>query len=145
MPATTISVIPDTKANLKTQLEARPGLAGVQIVYGIALPNRRNECISICSAKDGQQWGLIGQRARNEEFTLTVYVCVVKTTKNQQAVTERAFAIADEIGDQLRTDPTVDGALMVAQVAGADLDEFANDQKREAILTVRLACQQHRF
>lgn len=140
------SAIPLVKANLRTQLQARGGLAGVQISYGPPLPNPQRDIISLEDVH-----GLTRPQAmaksiypRDELFTLNTVCFVLREGVNQQAVTERAFALANEVYDQLQADPTINGAVWFAQVEGAValLERCGEDgMNRSAEYTIPVYCR----
>src|SRR5438128_122383 len=113
------STIPAMKAALRTQLAGRVGLNGVQISYGYPGPVAETEYLWLADVKGEQKAATIGTRARDERYTLTVVVYAQNSDpRDSQTPTERAFALMAEIESQLRTDPTVNGTVLVAQIEG---------------------------
>lgn len=140
------SSIPTVKANLRTQLQARGGLAGVQIAYGPPLPNPQRDmiCLADVTGETGPATMAKAIYPRDEVFTLQAIVFVIREGTGQQAVTERAFALANEVYDQLQTDPTISGAVWFAQVMGAiELIERAGEDGmcRTAEFTIPVHCR----
>lgn len=136
------SAQPTLKANLLAALQTWPGLDGVQISYGW-MKSPRKEFLMLGNIRnDGETTATLGtNRPREEHFTL---FCLVKTEMNtvdQQLATERGYAIAAELETYLRQNPTVDGAVRLAAVAGIALDELANDTARAAVLEIAVSCQ----
>lgn len=139
------STVPTLKANLMTRLLARTGLTGVQVSYGIPLPDPQPEFIWLGDVDGDQYFAALGHRAREEDYTLTVTVDVLRRDSDQQSATERAYAIAAEIENELRDDPTVNGAVRTAEIKGRmRLSERHDDQAREAMLELSIYCQ-HRI
>jgi hypothetical protein len=140
------SSIPTLKANLRTQLLARGGLAGVQVSYGPPIPNPQREIISLhdVTGETHPQAMAKSIYPRDELYTLDVIVFVLHEGTDQRATTERAFAIANEVYDQLQTDPTVNGAVWFAQIEGPiELRERASEDgmNRSAEYTIPVYCR----
>lgn len=124
MTVYTTSSIPSVKATLVSRLQARAGLAGVQVAYGWPKGAIQKELVLVGGTKGAQAWGPFGKRSKDEEYDLQVAVSVVFADGVQQAATERAFVIVGEIEQELRNDPTVGGIVRLAAVEGNfSLDE----------------------
>lgn len=135
------STIPALKAGLLSLLSARAGLSGVQVVYGAPLPNPGREFISLGGTEGEQQTAALGRLRREEEYRLTIYASVLREGLDQQACTERAFELVEEIEDAVRADPTIGGAVRTALVDGPfTLEEGATDAHRTALVTIALLC-----
>jgi len=143
MPVTYKSTAPVLKAALFTALGARAGLSGVTISYGAPLPSAPREFIALGDISGSQEFAALGALRKDETYTLTVYCSVLREGNQQQTCTERAFTLASELEDLLRADPTVGGAVRVAQLAQPfALEEFANDQARQSVLTLGVEATQ---
>ena len=137
MSPTYQSTAPAFKAAFVTALAARSGLSGVLVSYGAPLPNPPREHVTLGDLSGEQEFASLGAMRKYETFTLDVYVSVVREGSQQQACTERAFAIAAEIEDELRTNPTMSGTVRVAEIATPfDLEEFASDTARQSVLSL---------
>lgn len=125
------SSIPTFKAALQSALLALTGtgqsLDGVQVAYGSPMPNPRAEIIMLGDVTGNQAPVLLGRQRRDEDYDLDVYVRVQRTTTDQKAVTERAFAIAAVVESTLRTDPTLTSTVREAKVTSEGVQEFASD------------------
>lgn len=140
------STIPAFKSALLAQLAARAGLANVQVSYGYPGPVPEVEYIWLADVRGEQAIAVMGRRSREEHYQLTV---LIKTETSgvapadQQTATERAFTLMSELENQLRTDPTVNSTVRVAQVEGPiELVELAGKEARGALLTVTVAVEQ---
>lgn len=115
------------KAALRDALAARPGLSGVQVVYGDG-DTRRRESIRLLEAQsaDVRPTALTpGRRKREETYDLSVEVEVVGSGKTPQAVEARAAALAGEVEGLLADDPHLGGAvngLLFATVTGWEME-----------------------
>lgn len=141
------STIWTLKGNLLAQLRARPGLAGVQITWGIPAAKLEPDWICLRDVVDpaGQETAALGHMRREERYELRIVISVVRQfSEDQEVVAERARVLAAEIEDQLRSDPTVNGAVRTALVVGLSLEEPVDSKtaEREARVTVRVACRQ---
>lgn len=131
------STIPAFKAALATALRARANLANVQVSYGAPLPAPADEFVWLADVEGEQEAAALGAQKREEIYELTIIVSVIRAGGDQQAVTERAFALASEIEAELRGDGTVGGTVRFAQIAGPfRLEEMASDTHRGAQLTI---------
>jgi hypothetical protein len=137
------SSVPALKRNLQTQLQARPGLSGVQISYGAPLPDPQREFIALLDVEGDQRAAALGAQRRVETYVLTVVVNVIQETTDQRACTERCYTLAAELENQLRADATVNGAVRIAQIWGPfKLEEFAGENTRAAQLRIGVHCDQ---
>jgi len=135
------STVPALKAALLSLLVARAGLSGVQVVYGAPLPNPGREFVSLGGTDGMQETAALGRLRREEEYRLTIYVSTIREGQGQQACTERAFEIAAEVENAVRSDPTVGGTVRTALVDGPfTLEEGATDTHRTALVTIALLC-----
>ena len=147
------STVPALKAALLARLQARPGLAGVQVSWGRPHGALAPEWIMLGSTRagdptgeesGGQSTAVLGRHRREERYVLDVWVsCIAAGLSEQQDLTERAYELVAEIEDELRDDATVNGTVRTAQVTDAsDLTEAIadNGQQREARVRVQVAC-----
>lgn len=141
------STMPAFKAALVTRLQADSDLSGVNVTYGPPTPGEwaEREFIWIGAARGEQTTAAMGQKRREEVWIQDVVVSCVSAMRNpQDDLTERAFVLAGQVEDSLRTwsttQPFFGGVVRQALVVGMDLDEFVNDQEREARVTMRVAC-----
>lgn len=142
------SVVPTVLTTLKTRLQARAGLTGVQITEGYPLQPDL-EFIALLDA-DPHDQEAAGQRsqphAREESFVLVIEINVVRTGDADAAqTTDRAYALAAELENELRTDMTIGGSLGNgwAVVEGLPLFTAGPDGqgRREAAIRARVRCR----
>jgi hypothetical protein len=68
---------------------------------------------------DGTQDAVVlGNRRRDETYTVRVYCSSSRGTADQKVTRDRAFTLMGVVEDALRTDPTLGGRVMSAQVGG---------------------------
>ena len=136
MTLTYYSTAPAFKAAMLTALTARSGLSGVTISYGAPLQGPR-EFIALGDINGSQEFRTMGGPVpkKEESYVLDVYVSVLREGNQQQTCSERCFALAAEIEDELRTNITMTGTVRVAEVlAPFSLEEYASDQARQSLL-----------
>lgn len=131
------STIPAFKAALLTALQARAALSTVQVTYGAPLPSPADEYVWLADVDGEQEAAALGAQRREEFYELEVIVAVYRAGADQQATTERAFALVGELEEVLRADGTVGGTVRFAEVGGPlRLEEMASDTHRGAQVTV---------
>jgi len=136
MPLTYYSTAPAFKNALHDALGARAGLSGVTVSYG-APTGAPREFIALTDISGSQEFAALGALRKDETYVLDVYVSVLREGNQQQQCTERCFAIAAEIEDYLRTHPTVNNTVRVAELLSPfQLEEYGSDQARQSILTL---------
>lgn len=135
------STIPAFKAALLLALTNRAGLTGVQVTYGAPLPQPTREWIWLGDVDGQQDAAAFGHSRREEEFGMTVLIGVTRGGTDQQATSERAFTIAAEIENELRTNADVSGTVRLAEIKGPiRLEELSatDGTSRGAHLTITI-------
>lgn len=122
-------------------LEARTGdphqLQGVRINYGPALPDPGRESINLLGVEGEQVWASLGKLSKDEVYTITVLIIVIREGQQTKAAVERAYAIAEQVEDVLRDDVTLENTCRVAALdTPFDLEMGASDTTRSALLTL---------
>jgi hypothetical protein len=156
-----ISTIPTFKAGLITRLAADAALGAasppVQIAYGlphngldgdaVLVGNTRPEDPTAGDFPGGQSSAPYGQGSREERYVLELVVRVDRDIREpQQAVTERAFAIAGSIETSLRSwrtaAPVFGGLVRWALVANCTHTEgiTENGNTRGTRVFIDIAC-----
>ena len=141
------STIPTFKSALVARLQADADLTGVTITYGPPQPGEfgERELVWVGAARGEQVTAAMGQKRREETWIQDVVVsCITPLRNDQETLTERAFTLAGQVEDSLRTwstaAPYFGGYVRHALVVGMDLDEFVSTEEREARITMRVAC-----
>lgn len=109
------------KQALKAALATRAGLAGVQVAYEYPATNITGEDIWLGGAESDVRIPVMraGTKKVDEDYTLTVFVQVLKTQgEGQEAADLRATALLREVQQQLAENPQITAEIMWAQVAG---------------------------
>lgn len=115
---TTTSRVPDVIDALVALFDAAPGLDGVKVVDGPIVTNDPlPEAVFV--GYDGnpegdgeagdfrQEWASIGQKAKDERFTITCAVVVWRGSTKVKPARDRAFALIAAVEDALRADPAL--------------------------------------
>ncbi len=115
------STIPAAKAQLVTTLQARPGLAGVLVSWGVPakIPPER-ERVYVDDAIDVQRsWAALGQLRIDESYRLRIHVEVFQAGDDQRACEERMWAIVAEVEQAALNDITLANVLKWGAKPGA--------------------------
>lgn len=93
------STIPAAKSALLTALQARPGLAGVLVQWGVPfeVPADRERVYLGDATGVTREWAGLGQFRIDEIYGLAVHVEVCMEGDDQRACEERMFAIVAEV------------------------------------------------
>lgn len=129
---------------LHDALVARTNLAGVRVNYGPALPDPGRESMNILGLEGEQNWAGLGQLAKEEVYTVSVLILVIREGQQTQPAVERAYDLLEELENELResaTAPTMDNSVRVAAVETVNLEVGASDQTRSALLTIGVRVQ----
>ena len=133
MATTTITAM---RAALVTLLQARGGLSGVQIGYGMPPGALQREHILMGLVEATQEYRALGTARKFEDYTVTVHISVMREGTDQQATDERALVLLAEVEAALRADPTVSGTVLTAEVGRYRLEPLASESTREARITL---------
>jgi hypothetical protein len=144
---TVTSTIPAAMDAFVDGLLARPGLEGVQIASGyLGADSDPKQSIQLTGASRAEQvWGMLGNRRRDEEYTLDGLIWIVVPGKNEPVIREarnRAFLLLAEIEDFLRVDPRIGQTTKVSQLSRYPFEQGANDIGRWCQIDFEIACEQ---
>lgn len=109
------------KQALRAALAARPGLAGVQVAYEYPVAGITGEDIWLGGAESDLRIPVMraGTKKVDEDYTLTVFVQVLKTQgEGQETADLRAVALLREVQQALAENPQITTEIMWAQVIG---------------------------
>lgn len=126
--ATTTSGVHAWLNALADALEARPAIDDqVLVTTGYVADVDGRDAITLADSIDGEQeWGLLGNRRRDEKFTMGGVIWVKRAGKGEaviRTVRERAWALLAEVEDELRVRPDVTGTVKVAAITRYTLDQ----------------------
>lgn len=140
--------IPVVKGALLTLLQARSGLANVQVEWAWPGANKiANESVFFEDAKLDERSDQLGNGTRREDYTLPVYVCVKQKGNDPQTVETRAWALVAEIEAQLKPPNNADLGLgpsdgvksLTVQVSGHEPHSYVQDEGWSCEIRVTLA------
>ncbi len=119
-------------------LQARAGLSGVQIGYGMPPGALQREHILLGPVDATQEYRALGTTRKFEDYTVSVFISVTREGVQQQQADERALVLLAEVEAALRTDPTVSNTVLTAQVSRYRLEPLASESTREARITLEI-------
>ena len=129
------SSAPTIKAWLLTQLQARAGLAGVQVVWDDPEEEEERELIRLGDITSEEEWVALPAIRRAETYEIDVMISVISASLDDPQVTAtRALALLDEISQLLRADVRLANQVQVAALTRWKLSSARNSEKgwREA-------------
>lgn len=126
------------RAALVALLQARAGLSGVQIGYGMPPGALQREHILLGPVDATQEYRALGTTRKFEDYTVSVFISVTREGVQQQQADERALVLLAEVEAALRTDPTVSNTVLTAQVSRYRLEPLASESTREARITLEI-------
>ena len=131
------------RAALIAKLQARAGLTGVQIAYGMPTGALTREHVLLGEVTATQEYRTVGgaNGLKYENFDQIVHVGVVREGRQQQQADERCLVILSEIEDAVRADPACSNAVLVSQIAEYRLEPITSEQSRLALMTVTIRVQ----
>lgn len=119
-------------------LQARAGLSGVQIGYGMPSGALQREHILFGAVDATQEYRALGTTRKFEDYTVSVFISVTREGTQQQAADERALALLAEVEACLRTNPTVSNTVLTAEVSRYRMEPLASETTREARITLEV-------
>ncbi len=139
-----VSSAPALKKALKTALLARPGLQGVQLSWDQPTDKEERETIVLGDIDETQDWAPFGQLKKDEDYNLEIIVLVTAGfLDDREELADRAMDLLEEIASQLRSDPTVGGAINIAaQIIGFKQQSLANSAEgwSQSVITSHVRC-----
>lgn len=107
------STIPLAKAQLLTDLAARPGLAGVLLAWGVPseVPANRERVYLDDATAVTREWAQLGRFRVDEWYTLKVVVEVFQEGDDQRTCEERMWTIVAEVEQTAVVDLTLAAVL----------------------------------
>ena len=146
--ATVTSSIPDAMDAFVDGMLLRANIisAKVQVASGyLGGDSAAKESIQLTDVPAAtQSWGMLGNRRRDEEYTINGLIWVVKAGKNETVIRsarDRAFALLAEIEDFLRLDPTIGSTTKVSELTAYPFDQGANAEGRWCQIDFSIACK----
>lgn len=91
-----------------------------------------------------QEWGALGNRRREEEYTIHGFAWALAAGKNEPAIKaarDRAFELLAEVEDFLRLDPTIGNTVKVAHLTAFPFDQNANVNGRYCQIDFEITCE----
>lgn len=146
--ATVTSSIPDAMDAFVAGMLLRANIisAKVEVASGyLGDKSNRQESIQLTDAPSAvQSWGMLGNRRRDEEYTLAGLIWVMKPGQMEpviKAARDRAFELLAEIEDFLRLDPTIGGTTKVSELSAYPFEQGANGDGRYCQIDFEISCK----
>lgn len=144
--ATVTSSIPAAMDAFVAGMVARPALDGVQVASGyLGADSDFKQSIQLTGASRAEQvWGMLGNRRRDEEYSLDGLIWVMVAGKNEAVIKlarDRAFELLAEIEDFLRDDPTLADTTLVSQLGAYPFEQGANAEGRWCQVDFAINCK----
>lgn len=119
---------------------------GVQVASAyLGGDTARADSIQLTDVPNAEQsWGMLGNRRRDEEYTLHGLIWVFRGGKGETAIRQvraRAFELLGDIEDFLRVDPSIGGTTKVSELSRYPLDQGANEEGRWAQIDFDVLCK----
>ena len=135
------STVPVFKGALLDLLQSEDALRNVVVSWGWPHSPAREMVILGDVADSEQSWLGLGNRSKEERYTLEVYARVEVAGSDQRPATTRAYALASVIEEAVKDDITVEGSVGQVSFAGANLEETVSegDQSRISVVVCKLA------
>lgn len=114
------STVVTVKKAMVTTLQARAGLAGIQVSYAHPGDKLEPDSIWMGDVRGHHEIAALraGRKVRNEEYTLDVIVSVLKAGGDVQDAEDRAFVLFIEVEGALADDPRLGGTVLEWAKAG---------------------------
>lgn len=138
------STVPIVLDRLKTLLESRTGLTQVEVTTAGMADNTKPESIQLgIRVTSTQEFATTGaDHGRHEYYIIHGAIQIKKAGAGETVAKEardRAYAIYKEVEDTVREDPSIGlTSVLKAQVNSADLDQYAGDRARNAVLDFQI-------
>lgn len=138
------STIPAAQAYLLGVIQARPGLTGVHVAWGIPadLPSDLERIYVGDPIEVSREWAGLGGQRMDENYTLQVHVETFAGGNEQQATGERFYTMVNEVEQAVRADNRLGGLVFAAKPNGvADPKTLPTDDGWMAGGTLRIAVE----
>jgi hypothetical protein len=138
------STIPAAKAALLTALQARAGLTGVDVRWGLpAQTLSANERVYVGDAEEiDRAWVGLGAQRLEENYILQVIVETFQAGDDQRATEERFWVLVNEVEQAVRGDLTLAQTVRLASPDGiAEARVGPTDEGWAATGIVRVRCE----
>lgn len=130
---------------LKTSLEARGGLSGVQVGTAPLGDETQREAIIFFGVDGTQEWGILSESSPKEDtYTIEGAIWINKPGAGEvtaKAARDRAVAIFAEVEAQVRSDQTINGLVMMCEAQSVRLEQGSNTNGRWCQISFDLRIQ----
>ena len=134
------SSIPAFQDELISTVSALSAFAGVPFTLGSPVGPWPRDCCYLGDVAIDEQSHELGNMERREQFEQDVYISSVREGTIQSDPRDKAFALRDAIAGQLKSDSTIGGTVIWAQMGGGSLSAKADAERRECELRLVIRC-----
>lgn len=133
------STAPTIKQTLVSAITARPALTGVQVTYGFILRGLRTESVALGRIDwESELWAATGNKRKEENYWIELWVWVQRKGFTQKQSTERAFAILADIEVFLREDPLLGGLVNLVSIEPVSVAEAPANEGYQTMAEARI-------
>lgn len=140
-----VSTAPQAKAAILTLLAGRPALATVDRRWGGPTDEDDvlEEAIWLGDVSLEEDWGELGQRRKDETYTIDMTIAVRKYGDDEQGTETRCWALLGEVEQALRADPSLGGLLnrRAELVSVSQTNRPAGPQQWGSAISCSVRCQ----
>ena len=139
--ASATSTVPAFLDAFKAALEARAGLAGVQVSTAPLGADSKPESIQMGDVPGTSPWGAVGAKRRNERYTVACAIWKQESGAGEakaKAERDRVFAIFAEVEKAVVGNPNLGQVVHQLTFGEWTLEQGVNPQSRWAQLTFEI-------
>jgi hypothetical protein len=133
-----ISSVPNVFDELTAQLEAREGLADVNILSAYLDDTQRRDALMLIDVEADQEWGALGNRRIDEDYVIRGAIWIYRRGSDDKvamkAARDRAYAVFGELVEQVRGDPRINQTVRQSIPSVGNLTQWYDSETRLAIL-----------
>lgn len=135
------STVPAAKAALLTLLANT--LIDATVTWGAPAGAAQRDWVNIGNVRQTSEARSLNptRLPRLETYDVDIDVIITRGASGQREATERAYQLAGGVEQALRSNPTLDDVVIVAQPTQMELEEVAEGDVRQSRLTVVATCQ----
>lgn len=131
--------VEEAKDTLVAMFAAAPGLAGIQVSYGVPR-DLEQERLVVGGADIDQEWEAFA-RTREERFSIEFWLTIIQPGDSQREATQRARDLLRVVGQVVRDDHTLGGLVLVAELKPRRLNETPTDEGYASEFEGVIACR----
>lgn len=139
--------VPAVLKELRTKLQARPGLSDVLVRTGMLPDQRGKDSLEIHSVDARHEFKALGNRRIDEDYTIIGSIWAHRRGVDQEdaieAARDGAFTVFDELLECLRDDPRIGGNVTQSLAYQYQFGQFYDSEKRIARIDFEVTVKNH--